>query len=298
MAAGIPQIFSHEDGTRFAPTELHCIMAIDNLRSVLECGILSHKRADRIEHTDVANIEVNDRRAGKVPPNPVREDKEKQALRIHRYANLYISGNNAMLHNIVTRHGKSRAEQTKQRNKICILRIDPSILERDEVLVAKQNAATDEAQFENAGTCQLSPRSTAILTDRYSEILDNETKRPTERHRKPIRQAEVLVPYQLDPSYIRGIYVANMAAKIAVGFVINQPGQGRSPLPVTIHPTLFFDGRWGNPTQNTFGLPVDLVNPPEMYNDFHQALNTDYPESSDEEDPMHMGEFTVSGSDE
>ena len=48
--------------------ELHYITPINNIPSMLQHGILSHKRADRMDHETVALQEVQDRRKDKRLP--------------------------------------------------------------------------------------------------------------------------------------------------------------------------------------------------------------------------------------
>ncbi len=43
-------------------TELHCIMPITNIPSVMEAGILSYERAAKLEHHSVALQPVQDKR--------------------------------------------------------------------------------------------------------------------------------------------------------------------------------------------------------------------------------------------
>jgi hypothetical protein len=59
-------------------TEVHYITPIANLRSILERGILSHKRAEAIGHLSIADEDVQDLRRGKRVPN---------GRLLHEYAN-------------------------------------------------------------------------------------------------------------------------------------------------------------------------------------------------------------------
>ena len=153
---------------------------------------------------------------------------------MHRYANLYLNAHNAMLAQKTYDKDKSKADELK--SGLCVLRIDPRILARDEVVISNKNAATDGVEFENATQKQFSPRSTGYLTSEISKIMASKgaTVPESDRDRQPIRQAEVLVPYQLHPSYIRGVYVANAAGYVKVKAVV------RDVLPITQYPSLFF----------------------------------------------------------
>jgi len=54
--------------TREDILELHRIMPIANLWSVMQSGILSHNRAKRVRHASIALEDVLDRRRGKRVP--------------------------------------------------------------------------------------------------------------------------------------------------------------------------------------------------------------------------------------
>jgi hypothetical protein len=62
-------------------TELHNIMPIDNVSSVLAQGIVSYERAQALQHASVALMAVQERRDNKLVPG---------GLRLHQYANLYF----------------------------------------------------------------------------------------------------------------------------------------------------------------------------------------------------------------
>ena len=53
-------------------TELHCIMPMDNIASVLAHGILSYERASKLKHHSVAMQPVQDRRDQKVVPGGLK----------------------------------------------------------------------------------------------------------------------------------------------------------------------------------------------------------------------------------
>jgi hypothetical protein len=69
-------------------TELHYITPIANVPSILQYGILSHARAERVPHGSVAMQEIQDRRRNKQIPG---------ARTLHDYANLYFDAHNPML---------------------------------------------------------------------------------------------------------------------------------------------------------------------------------------------------------
>lgn len=51
-------------------TELHFITAISNIPSILEHGILSHERAEQLDHHTVAMPEIQERKMDKTMTRP------------------------------------------------------------------------------------------------------------------------------------------------------------------------------------------------------------------------------------
>ncbi|MGR3973770.1 MAG: DarT ssDNA thymidine ADP-ribosyltransferase family protein [Candidatus Rhabdochlamydia sp.] len=256
-----PTIYS--DGT--APRELHYITPIANLKTIFEKGILSHHRAHRIEHADISNQEVQGRRHMTSVHNSDRNGLGKRALTVHRYANFYLTAHNAMMY----------VKRANAKN-LCILRINPVILGRDEVIIADQNAATNGVTFHKASTFVFDPNRTQWIKSSigyWSGCNDIEQTR-----RKQIRQAEVLVPYQVDPSFIMGIYTCSEQSSDQVLTALKEHTNSETPfIPVDLYPSLFYVGNNGNPPQ--------LAAPPnhnQSFNRLYTELNEDLP-SSDED---------------
>ena len=66
--------------TREDIRELHCIMPIANLRSVMQSGILSHNRTKRIGYASIALEDVQDRRRSKRVPVVIPDAETQQKL--------------------------------------------------------------------------------------------------------------------------------------------------------------------------------------------------------------------------
>ena len=92
-----------------------------------EYGILSHNRAKRVGHDSVAMSEIQERRKDKQIPG---------ARHLHDYVNLYFDAHNPML-------SKLRSKN----NEICVLQINPTVLDIPEVIIADQNAAANWVRF-------------------------------------------------------------------------------------------------------------------------------------------------------
>lgn len=169
-------------------TELHYIALIANVPSIVERGILSNARAADVPHQSLAMAEVQERRRPKQIPG---------GRRLHEYVNLYFDAHNPML-----------SSRRSRNDEICILRIEPAVLDAPGVIVADCNASSKWARFlpVPAGL-QAIDRERVFATfwlhsdDPYDEI----------RH-KSEKCAEVLVPDRVQPKLVIGAYVANQTA--------------------------------------------------------------------------------------
>lgn len=170
--------------------ELHNIIHIDNIPSVMKLGILSHnlRRRKNIHNHSVALQDVQERRARKKVPG---------GRLLHDYANLYFDAHNAML---------SRRRDIN--NEICVLRISSEVLNLPEVVITDRNAACDFVGFyaypEGLEKLDFDKIYATFWIHRENAMLE-------ELHRH-IKCAEVLVPDAVDPKYIIGAYVCNKIA--------------------------------------------------------------------------------------
>ncbi len=189
-------------------TELHCIMPIANIGSVLAHGILCYEQAAKLAHRSVALQPVQDRRDQKQVPG---------GLKLHQYANLYFHARNPMLF--------KRLNETRA---LCVLRVAADVLALRGAVVADQNAASQWARF-------LSPAQADQLP--WDDIYAMDWRHPDDeiaywRH-KSRKCAEVLVPGRVESRFLRGAYVINAE----VGRALSAAGFA---LPVSIDPVLFF----------------------------------------------------------
>jgi len=252
----IPTIY--HDGS--SPSEIYYISPIENLQQILNEGVLSHKRANNKKHSDVSDSEVQERRANKIVKNHDRDLAGKRELTIHRYANFYLRAHNSMM--FVRR---------KMRTELCVLRIDPTILNRNEVIISSMNAAKDDAKFHSVADCQFNEESTKFLKMKESFVFND----PDNKKRKAVTQAEVLVPYKLNASYIKGIFVVNEAVK---GKIIKEVGD--ISVPIDVHPSMFFDRQ----VKTAIGYnPLEEVEASQLNNSRYADVNDNLPTSSDEE---------------
>jgi len=188
--------------------ELHCIMPLDNIPSVLEHGILSYERAVRLKHRSVAMQPVQDRRDQKQVPG---------GLKLHQYANLYFHARNPMLF-----------KRKDEAPNLCVLSVSTKVLELPGTVISDQNAASDYVRF-------LHPSQWKLLA--FDEIYAMDWRHPDDliaywRH-KARKCAEVLVEQRVDPRFLIGAHVLNDVAAVRLGSL-------GFTLPVKVSPELFF----------------------------------------------------------
>ena len=164
-------------------SELHYITPIDNISSIQRWGILSHRRAQQIDHKSVAQPEIQERRAKVVVP---------VGRKLHEYANLYICARNPMMYKRKSQHAD-----------LCVLRVSPNVLDLEGVVITDGNASSDYARFAPAP-------SGLVIVDRALTFTDNWTHHdPIEYYRRKFAKcAEVLVRDHVPTDFIIGTYVS------------------------------------------------------------------------------------------
>ena len=160
--------------------ELQYITPLENVVSIYQKGILSNKLVSEIEHKSVAWEIMQEKRSEKIIPG---------GRPLHDYVNLYICARNPMLYKV------------KNRN-VCVLKVDPNILDLPSVVIANSNAAGDYVRFAP------SPKGLDLIdTDLvFAESWIHPNEIETWNH-KSIKCAEVLVPDRVDTKFIENIYV-------------------------------------------------------------------------------------------
>jgi ssDNA thymidine ADP-ribosyltransferase, DarT len=189
-------------------TELHCIMPMTNIPSVMDRGILSYERAAKIQHHSVALQPVQDKRDQKQVPG---------GLKLHQYANLYFHARNPMLF-------KRQAEAPN----LCVLRVSTRVLELEGTVVSDQNAASDYVRF-------LHPRQWKLLDFDAIYAMDwRHLGNPAAYYRHSSQKcAEVLVPHSVETQFVIGAYVVDDAARSHLETL-------GMALPITANRVLFF----------------------------------------------------------
>jgi hypothetical protein len=169
--------------------ELHYITPIENLPSILEKGILSHKLASKIPHFSVALDVIQERRQNKIIP---------RGRPLHDYVNLYFDARNPMLYRRLDQHAE-----------ICILRVNPSVMELPGVVIADHNASSGYARFfPHPDGLKYIDKDTV-----YAEYWTHPDNPIAEMEHKSKKCAEVLVPDVVRPDYLLGAWVSCLEAE-------------------------------------------------------------------------------------
>lgn len=234
--------------------ELYYIAHLDNLKSILENGILSHKRAGKsFAHTDISNGGVQDIRASKILERAILN---KKPLSIHRHAVLYLNPHNAMMFVIM---------KDEPRSNVCIVRVNKDILKRGDAVISSKNASVGDAVFFTKDAYNLNPKAADKLVNNKSYYHNDREQ----EERKQIRQSEVLLPYAISSLYFMGIIVKNDSDKEIVSGILTAASK---QLPIEVVPSVFF--------QNKSPYPLEDFPPVENVTEIQDH---DYPASSEDE---------------
>jgi len=192
--------------------ELHYITPIENVKSIIQRGILSHQTAEKIAHESVAMDEIQERRKKVVVPG---------GRPLHQYVNLYFHARNPMMYKRKDLH-----------NELSILRVSKDTLKLSQVVITDGNASSGYVRFYPA--------------DEGLRIIDKDLvfarvwhhDDPIEKFRHAsIKCAEVLVPDKVQTDFILGAYVSCEESKIKLCDIIKEI---QPDFPITVNPDLFF----------------------------------------------------------
>ena len=99
-------------------------------------------------------------------------------------------------------------KRSNRNTKICVLRINASVLDLPDVIVADRNASSDYVRF-----YETVEGLAAIDKEKlFAKYWTHPQNRYEEWAHKSIKCAEVLVPNKVEPKYILGALVANQTA--------------------------------------------------------------------------------------
>ncbi len=161
--------------------ELHYILPVVNLESVLKSGIWCHNKAKQYETKTFANLEIQARRA---------KVKLTNGLPLHDHVNLYFTARNPMLYSILDKI-----------SEICVLKIAPEVLELENVFISDINASALYVKFG-----QYPDFIKEINWDYVFAPYWTDPDSKVSYQKKLAKCAEVLLPYNLASKYINGVY--------------------------------------------------------------------------------------------
>jgi|GEM_PF-5556261 len=197
--------------------ELHYLCSTDNLRSILEKGILSHNAVQDLIHEDISNQGVQNNRATK---DVVYKGANRPYRKVHDHAVLFFNGMNPMIYEV---------QKNNPTIIFCVLRIHPSLLLEKGVIISDRNAATTAVRF------QLAAQNLNLLSQ---EIIFNNSWRDknetpeVNKERGQIRAAEVLVDTVIPAHFICGAYVKDDVGKTKCRTILKEMGETSFPLQV------------------------------------------------------------------
>jgi len=193
---------------------LYYVTHIDNLSSILEKGILSHKKVieENIKFTPIYDADIVAKR---------KEKKVIEGKNLWDFVNLYFQPRNAMLYRVVF-FGNVNKED------IIIIGLKSSILENKNIFITTGNAASPQTEFISSNVSNIKEYHKNIR-----EKTDKEWWSSTDGSKREM-MAECLIPEKVSPKYISEIYVPN---DIALNKVKKITGE---KFPVIPKPEMFF----------------------------------------------------------
>ena len=166
--------------------ELYFITPIENISSIFEHGIMFHNKikASKLSHKSVAHSEVQKRREDKAIPGGKRK--------LHDYVNLYFNPRNSMMYSRKNLH-----------EELCVLAVHANVLAHQGIIIADGNASSNYTRFFDTADGVKSLDRDSVFTENWWDSDYVETCR-----KRSAACAEALVPDQLPPTSIIGIYVS------------------------------------------------------------------------------------------
>ena len=198
----------------FPPEELYYITHINNLRSILDEGILSHERIKQsgLDYTAIYDEDIVS----------IRKDKSTPSGKsLWHYANLYFQPRNPMMYSVVS---------AKKKDNLVVMGVSKEVLHEDGVLIADGNAANMPTQFYSLSD------GLTILRNQWNIIRNDWWIEGPGSKRKIM--AECLVPENIKPDFISSIFVADDKVRDRVMETV-----GEYKIHVLPEPHMFFERR-------------------------------------------------------
>jgi hypothetical protein len=179
--------------------ELYYITHVENLPSILNNGIFSHKLIleKGIKYTPIYNEEIVSRRKAITVPD---------GRSLWDFANLYFQARNPMMYKVVC---------DKPPNNIAVIGVGKSILERPDVLLTTGNAAHSQTEFPPVS-------QKAKVLPLIAKEIDRVYWNDADGSKRKI-MAECLVPDIIPPEYIKTVYFADYRTMYKVRGALGKP---------------------------------------------------------------------------
>jgi O-acetyl-ADP-ribose deacetylase (regulator of RNase III) len=171
-----------------AVKSLFYITHINNLPSILQYGILSHRQVEsrKIPFTPVYNPDIVANREQRLTP-------DKKSL--WDYANVYFQPRNPMLYKVIS--------ETDKKN-VVIVGINPQIVSVKGAFISLGNAASPLSPILDA------EKGLQIINGEYWQIINSDWWKTEDGTKRKI-MAECLIPDRIPPTEIHSVYVTNSA---------------------------------------------------------------------------------------
>ena len=200
------------------PKHLYYIAPIDNLKSILKNGILSHSRAytwwDRniVKKKTIYDPDIIQRRKD-------RKDEELKGKSLLDYANVYFQARNPMLYRVIKEHGAKN---------IVVLEINANIINIPEVGITDGNAASSGTQFFDDVDKGLKNLDKKLFDKGYWIGLEDGKRKI---------MAEVLIPDCIPRENIISVYTDSQNTSDKIKKTMAKVLSNRAVIP---HPWMFF----------------------------------------------------------
>ncbi len=188
--------------------ELHCIMPIENMASVIKHGILSHNKCEKLAHCDISDSQVQEKRKVKEVPN---------GLKLHDYANLYFCARNPMMY-----------KRQANADNLCVLQISLKVTKQAGVVFTDQNAASRYVKFLSSNEVKQNINFDWVFANDW-----NDADQIVKWQKSSAKCAEILVPHFVAVRHITGAYVVNRNSQEKL------QNQGFN-LPISVNSDMFF----------------------------------------------------------
>ena len=221
---------------KFEVKGLYYITHIDNLRSIVERGVLAHAVVERdgVQFTPIYDAKIVSLRKDKNTPN---------GESLWNFANFYFQPRNPMMYRVV---------HEKDREDLAVVCVNPAIIGGSGVLITNGNAASQRTQFFASGD------GMDVIREQWSTIQSEWWNELNGSKRKIM--AECLVPGHVGPEMINTIYVCSAEAQTRA-----KSQMGNARIPIVPEANMFF-----RPVQRIkIGQNISLIDGDMFFSGMH-----------------------------